>query len=293
MRGDNKRPRRERNRLDHILPQGYLEGFTNPRHPGNLSIYNCKRRIWFESGTRGVCAERGFYDFSIGTNPPLTADKAFKELESGFPKLRRELAVNGFAGWEQHLEFLLTFAQMLRARSRLFREHVISSGQNLTMGRVDKVTPVPSKNRPGEFDSEVKFTPIGKGAERDRALKNKSIMDMCAEIAKGPDWMGRLNWCVRLACDSTDPVVTADDAIIATGSIPALSAAFFDQHTRVFFPICWQACLIGSPSKPANLTGLFETAALSDIRSLYMTSPRRFAYSPVRLAYTPTSHHFT
>jgi hypothetical protein len=179
--------RRQRNRLDHILPQGYLEGFTNPRHAGNLSVYDCKRGMWFDSGTRGVSADRGFYDYPEGTNPPQTADTVFRKLESKFPGLRRQLVANGFSGWERHLDFLLTFAQMLRARSRLFREHVIAVGQNTTMGRIDKITPVPSKNRPGELDTEIKFTPIGKGAERDRALRNKSIMDMCAEIAKGPD----------------------------------------------------------------------------------------------------------
>jgi hypothetical protein len=287
VRGDNKRRKRHRNRLDHILPQGYLEGFTNPRHPGNLSVFDCKRGIWFDSGARGVSAEHGFYDFSEGTNPPKTADHAFAELERNFPRVRRELTVQEFAGWERHLEFLLTFAQMLRARSRLFREHVIASGQNLTMGRIDKVTQVPSKTRPGEFDSQVSFTRIGKGAERDRALKNKSIMDMCAEIAKGPDWMSRLNWRLRLAREPADPVVTADDAIVVIGPIPGLSRAVYDPRTRVFFPICWQACLVGSHLTTANLVGHFEAADLRGLRSLYMSSPQRFAYSPVRLASSP------
>jgi Protein of unknown function (DUF4238) len=281
--GPQRRQNRERKRLDHILPQGYLEGFTNPRHAGNLSVYNCRRRIWFDSGTRGVCAERGFYDYSDGTNPPQNADTSFKEFEINFPVLRRELIANRFSGWERHLEFLLTFGQMLRARSRLFREHVIATGQNLKMGRIEKVTVVPSKTRPGEFDTEMKFSPIGRGAERDRALKNKAIMDMCAEIAKGPDWMGRLNWCIRLTRDPTDPVITADDAIIVIGHVPTLPGAFYDHRTRVFFPICWQACLVGSHSKIASPTGSFEAADLTGVRSLYLNSNQRFAYSPVRL----------
>jgi hypothetical protein len=269
--------------LDHILPQGYLEGFTNPRHAGNLSVYNCKRQVWFDSGTRGVAADRGFYDFPEGTDPPHSADRTFKKLEEGFPELRRQLVADGFSGWERNMDFLLTFAQMLRARSRLFREHVIAAGQNLTMGRIDKVTSVPSKSRPGEFDSEIKYSPIGKGVERDKALRNKSIMDMCAEIAKGPDWMGKLNWSLRTASDPADPVITADDAIIVVGQVPALQMAFYDHRTSVLFPICWQACLVGSHSKFRNLTEAFETENLRNMRSLYMKPEQRFAYSPVRL----------
>jgi hypothetical protein len=111
---------KNRNRLDHYVPQGYLEGFIDPSGNGQLSVFDKQRGAWFESGTPGVGAIRGFYDYSEGSDPHQTADDAFGELETTFPKLRRELVGGGFADWNKRLDMLLRFAQMLRARSLLF-----------------------------------------------------------------------------------------------------------------------------------------------------------------------------
>jgi hypothetical protein len=72
-----------------------------------------------------VAAIRGFYDYSPGSTPDQTADQAFKEFEDKFPNVRRELVAGNFSGWRSHLEFLLRYAQMLRARSELFRHQVL------------------------------------------------------------------------------------------------------------------------------------------------------------------------
>src|SRR5271166_4101966 len=106
-----------RGRLDHLLPQGYLDGFTNPSKPGRLSVFSIERQQWFESAPRRVAAIKGFYDYSPGSAPDQTADQAFKEIEDRFPNVRRELVASGFSGWQAHLDFLLQYAQMLRARS--------------------------------------------------------------------------------------------------------------------------------------------------------------------------------
>jgi hypothetical protein len=108
-----------RGRLDHLLPQGYLDGFTDPANPGQLCVYDVRRRRWFESGSARVAAIRGFYDYSPGSAPDETADQAFKTFEERFPNVRRELIAENFTGWKSRLEFLLEYAQMLRARSEL------------------------------------------------------------------------------------------------------------------------------------------------------------------------------
>jgi hypothetical protein len=95
--GKNNHRRTDRDRLDHILPQGYLDGFSDPRTAGQLSVFDLKREKWFESGTRGVAAQRGFYDYSPKGSPDQTADEAFKKLEGEFPLKRDELVANNFA----------------------------------------------------------------------------------------------------------------------------------------------------------------------------------------------------
>ncbi|MBI3406148.1 MAG: DUF4238 domain-containing protein, partial [Acidobacteria bacterium] len=145
-----------RNRLDHVLPQGYLDGFTSPSQKGQVSVFDRQEGRWFETGTRGVGAIRGYYDYSEGSHPDQTADQAFTHLETEFPTVRRELIENNFSNWRAHLDFLLSFAHMLSARTELFREQDLAHARTLTMFKIAEVVEKrPSKVEPGKFDMAV------------------------------------------------------------------------------------------------------------------------------------------
>ncbi len=121
----------ERNRLDHVLPQGYLGGFASPSNQGLVWVFDRKLPRWFDTGTAAVGAIRGFYDYPPGSEPDQTADQAFARLETKFPVVRSELVASGFSSWVKELDFLLAFAQMLRTRSELFREeHMAMRGNS-------------------------------------------------------------------------------------------------------------------------------------------------------------------
>jgi hypothetical protein len=81
-----------RKRLDHLLRQGYSEGFTNRQ--GKLSVLDTAKQRWFETLPKSVAAVRGFYDYSEGAQPDRTADEALQEFEDNFPALRREIVSN-------------------------------------------------------------------------------------------------------------------------------------------------------------------------------------------------------
>jgi hypothetical protein len=280
-----KRLRRAgRDRLDHILPQGYLDSFTDPACPGDLWVRDNRTNRWFRSGTARVAAERGFYDYSHGSNPDQTADRAFEDLEGKFPNVRTKLISYGFAACEQYRETLLAFAQMLRARSKLFRDQDLDQGRQLTIARIETIEQVPSATRPGEFDSRIKYGPYqGTKAERELFLRNKTITDMRSEIAKGSAWMGELHWCLRFTDDPSDPVVTGDNAVLSEGRVQSVEQALVDHETLFFFPICWQACLIGSRCKFDNACEAFHPADLRRIRALYLKPETHFSYSPTVL----------
>lgn len=72
----------QRNRLDHLLPQGYLEGFTNPSVEGELWVLDVSNSRWFPTGTAAVGAIKGFYDYSPEANPTELADNVFRTLEN-------------------------------------------------------------------------------------------------------------------------------------------------------------------------------------------------------------------
>jgi len=59
-----------------ILPQGYLNGFTNPDNDGQIYVFDCRRQQWFDSGAAGAAATRGFYDYLEGIEHDQTADQA-------------------------------------------------------------------------------------------------------------------------------------------------------------------------------------------------------------------------
>jgi len=110
---------------------------------------------------------------------------------------------------------------------------------------------------------------------------NKAITVMRAEISKGPDWMGELHWSVRLSDNPAEPVITADEPVVVEGRVPDLETALRDPRTRIFFPVAWQACLIGSRTRSEKEVDVFEASELRSVRSLYLRSS--FAYSPVRV----------
>jgi hypothetical protein len=276
----------KRNRSDHVLPQGYLDGFTSPSKQEQVCVFDRQQQRWFDTGTPGVGAITGFYDYPQGSEPDQTADQAFAGLETRFPVVRRQLVESGFSGWVRRLDFLLAFAQMLRARSQLFREQHLTHARRLTIFKIEEVLQrEPSKTEPGKFDMTLKVRPYTSEneTERETLLRNKTITDMRTEIAKGPAWLSELHWCLRFTGNLTDPVITADNPVVVDGRVPTLEEALRDPETLVFFPISWQACLIGSTAKFDKETDAFDPSDLRRLRALYLKSARRFVFSPARL----------
>jgi hypothetical protein len=152
------------------------------------------------------------------------------------------------------------------------------------MARIETIEQIPSKTRPGEFDTRIKYEHLqDDNGERELFLRNKAITDMRAEIAKGPDWMGEIHWCLRLTHDPSNPVITGDNAVLSEGSAPSIEDAVIDPETLFFFPVCWQACLIGSRCKFDNDSEAFHAADLIRIRAHYLKPDSHFAYSPTVL----------
>lgn len=271
---------KNRNRLDHYIPQGYLKGFIGPSGPDQLSVFDRKGSCWFESGTARVGAIKGFYDYSDRSEHDQTADEAFRELETAFPVVRTELVKSGFVGWKKHLEILLRFGQMLRARSLLFREQNMAQARECTFLKIEEILPPePSKTEPGKLVTPVRYSPY---VPAEAELRNKTITDMRVEIGKGTMWMSDMHWCLRVTNNSDDPFVTCDAPLVMEGRVPQ-DDALRDWGTLVFFPLCWQACLVGSPAKFDVETDRAIAGDMKKLRALYLKSAIRFVFSPMRI----------
>lgn len=271
---------KNRNRLDHYVPQGYLEGFIGPSGQGQLSVFDREGNRWFESGTARIEAIKGFYDYSEGSKSDQTADEAFRELETLFPEVRRELIKSGFVDWKKWLEILLRFGQMLRARSLLFREQSMAQSQTLTFLKVEEILPPePSKTEPGKLVTPIRYSPYVPAVAE---LKNKTITEMRVEIDKGTTWMSDMHWCLRVTKNADDPFVTCDTPLVMEGRVPQ-DDALKDWGTLIFFPLCWQACLVGSPAKFDIETDAATSSDMRKFRALYLKSASRFVFSPIRI----------
>lgn len=265
----------ERNRLDHLLPQGYLDGFTNPSVDGELWVLDVANTRWFRTGTAGVAAIKGFYDYSPGSNPTELSDDVFRNLENTFPGVRREFVTQGFSGWRKHLGFLLEFAQMLRTRSEFFRQENLANTRQSQILRVEKV--VDEKTlRVRAYEPE--------GEEFAKLARNKSITDMHMEIEKGAAWLLEFDWCIRIAKEPAEPVITIDAPIVVQGKTPKLEEAVKDPDSLIFFPLCWKACLFGSRMKFDIETDFFEPRDSATLRRIYLQTAQRFVYSPLQFA---------
>ena len=280
----------DRNRRDHILPRGYLEGFTDTgQKDGRLCVFNIEKKSWLERPTNplSVAAERGFYDYSENSTPDATADEAFFEFETDFPQIRRELVARAFSGWTQHREFLVSYSQMLRARSKFFREEVLLEVNKTIILKVEEVLATrPSNTKPGETETEVRYSHFEpSSAQRDELFKNLSITKMREEIKKGACEFSDWHWCLRFTTDMTTPIVTADNAVALIGSGPfSREEAMTHPNTILVFPVCRQACLIGSVQRFETETDVIHPSLLGELHRLYLTqSGARFAYSPVKL----------
>ncbi len=278
------------NRLDHILPRGYLEGFAIPSKEGRLYAFNIEQRNWFETGTGKVAAARGFYDYSLDGQPDATADEAFLEFETKFPSLRRELVATNFSDWQKHREFLVSYSQMLRARSVLFRKEVLKQANSSLFLKLGEVVQTrPSVDRPGETEVEYRYSDFEPetAARRDALLKNLSITQMRAEIARGAGDFAGWNWSLHYTMDVTKPFITSDNAVGLIGFVASRTEAMMRSDSLFVFPLCWQACLIGSLAKVDVETTAIHPAMLGNVQDLYLNrNDCRFAYSPYRVPFS-------
>jgi hypothetical protein len=131
-------------RRDHYLPQGYLRGFidsSRKHHPRPLWCFDIAKNRWLARSTKEVGHRKGFYDYvHAGTMlENETADSAFLKLENDYPRIRKQLIATSVDRWTEHLEFLLTFMQMMRARSVLFREQKTIEGKGLLAYEIEEV----------------------------------------------------------------------------------------------------------------------------------------------------------
>jgi hypothetical protein len=267
----------ERNRRDHYIPRGYLKGFIDPNRqdiPRPLWYFDKLNRAWSSRSPSEIAYRHGFYDYTSAEMGIETADMAFAQFENRFPKIRKELVRKDFKNWRDHLDFLLRYAQMMRARSLLFFERQQRDGKNLRALRVAEV---------GADRRTLRVESMIPEALPDSFIKNWTITNMRNEIAKGQAWLAEFNWALRYSNSVAAPFVVTEQPLFLEGAHADVADAFRDPDSLLFFPLCWQACLIGSRQFFHRETDEFCDQDMRRFGTAAMNRAELFVVSPTRL----------
>lgn len=276
----SQKAKRLRGRKDHWLPQGYLRGFIAPSRAQEdkpLWCFHRHSQKWESLSTTEVAFGKGFYDYSSGTDYSVVAhpDSVFGRLEREFPQRREQMAADDFATWERHKDFLLEFMQMMRARSPLAMQQQEAEVRQL---RGSVITSVGADRRSVTVDS-LEPRPLP-----EHAVRNMTISRVLQDVQSGVAWMGRMDWCLRFAHDENEPFCTTDQALIVIGTAPdqpMSTELLAHPDTVVIFPLCWRACIFGSPLKFDKPYDRAHPAQLVSLRADQKRLAHRFVISPV------------
>jgi Protein of unknown function (DUF4238) len=266
------------NRRDHYLPQGYLRGFIDPERKDRhrpLWHLDIPTGDWTEKSPKQVGYEDGFYDYAGEGSELLHPDTTFARLEREFPLVRDRLIATRFDGWASELEFFLSCMQMMRARSPLFLAQKAEENKAVRGWRVKAVGPGPN---------QLTLESMEAAPMPDMWVRNRTIVQMREEVEKDPAWMREFHWCLRYTESPYDPVTTSEQPLVSAGPRNNPVNGLHDPETLIYFPLCWQACLIGNIHKFDVETDKFAPALLQTVRSLYLDNATQFIISPQRLA---------
>jgi hypothetical protein len=203
--------------------------------------------------------EKGLYDYAKGGANLEHPDVTFARFEREYPLVRQRMLEKRFKRWVKQRSFLLGFMQMMRARSPLFIRQQTAENGALRGAKVIAV-----EGNKVTLDS-LEMRPLP-----EHVVRNAAISKMQHEIARGPDWLWDFNWCLRYTYDSSLCFVTSEQPLAITGPAPDLVTALQHPDTLLYFPVCWQVCLVGSIRRFDVGTEAAQPDFLRHVRSLYV-----------------------
>lgn len=270
----------QRGRKDHWLPQGYMRGFISPsptQHDKPLCCFQRHTQQWNSVSSREIAFGKGFYDYASETDYSTVThpDSVFARLEREFSQRRDEMATSQFETWEQHKGFLLEYMQMMRARSPLAMQQQEAEVRKLRGSRITSVSP---DRRSVTVDS-IEPHPLP-----EHMVRNWTISRMLQDVQAGISWMAKYDWCLRFTDDEREPFCTTDQALVVIGTIPDQPMSMdvlSHSDTVAVFPLCWRACLFGSPLKFDKSYDKAHPIQLVSLRNDQKRLAHRFVISPI------------
>jgi hypothetical protein len=240
-------------RKDHWLPQCYMQGFIGPSRkdePRPLYCFEKETQQWRAVSTKEIGQGEGFYDYAEGTDYDAVThpDSVFGRLEKQWRSKRELMGRDKFASWARHKDLLIEFMHMLRARSPMAMEEQRTVVSSYRVATITEIFPHPTDPNLTGVKVDT-MTPYPMPAP---AVRNTVIGQMLADVQASVLWPKNMDWCLRYTEDENNPYAATDQAVIVQGTLPAQAVTpevLAHPDTLVIFPLCWEACLFGTPLK--------------------------------------------
>jgi hypothetical protein len=116
---------------------------------------------------------------------------------------------DGFRSWTDHKKFLLSYMQMIRARSPLFFDQWREKSKMLRLATIVEV---------GADRRSVKVDSLEGRPMTEAEIQNWTISQMREEIKKGPDWLANFHWALRYTDTPGDPFIAAEQSLVIMGN---------------------------------------------------------------------------
>jgi hypothetical protein len=270
-------PNPPRGRKDHYVPQGYLRGFIDPARAKNdrpLWCLNKWRNQWERKAPKQICHAVGMYDFSNDAIEAEHADVTFKKMEDQFPSVLGSIKATDFAEWKEHFDFLLTYMQMIRVRSPQF---FVEQGQELAAATGATITSVDHTENKLTYDNVRRLS--------EAEVHDFTLAKMREEFKKGATWMAEFHWQIRTTFDPQNPVTTSEAPLFVKGVKANPERAMTmeiltDTGSEVWFPLCWQAALVGRTQPFDSDRVSFGREDLNELRHITAEMAPQYLISP-------------
>jgi Protein of unknown function (DUF4238) len=272
-------------RKDHWLPQGYMKGFIGPSRKNEarpLFCFEKETQRWRPVSTKEIGQGEGFYDYADGTDYSAVThpDSVFARLEREFRPKLGQMASDNFASWHQFKDFLIEFMHMLRARSPMAMEQQRAYALSRRGAKITNIVAHPTNTSLTGVVLDT-MTPY---QMPEPIVRNMTIAEMLADVQSNVLWPRNMDWCLRYTEDEANPYCSTDQAIIVQGTLeaPAVTPEVLAHpDTIVIFPLCWQACMFGSPLKFDKPYDRAHPQQPLSIRTEQKQRCDRFVISPV------------
>lgn len=199
-------------------------------------------------------------------------DTTFREMENQFPILRALLVTKRFEGWRLHQDFLCRYMQMIRTRSPLYfqqKKIELSTQPIWTVANVDESgTKLTLENMEGRLMTPTK-------------IYDHTLSKMRDEFKQGVGWMNEFYWTMRITDDPRNPFVAGEQPLFIASDENLHTDVMQHPATHIFFPLCWQACLVGNRIPWSNDMQSIASDKLRVIRRIIRQKAEKFVVSPL------------